>query len=91
VAGHDALPACIQGWREAAACYEALADVNTKLDSKHDAATSYVEAAKCAMKFDAVQGVALLKRAVDMYTDVSSEGGGGLSLPALTIDWQSIV
>lgn len=59
-----------KAWKEAAAAYEQLAEVQIKVDSKHDAATAYVEGAKCAMKIAPDAGVVLLKRAVDIYTDM---------------------
>ncbi len=59
-----------KGWKEAVAAYSLLAEVQTKLDSKHDAANAYVEGAKCAMKYNPAEAVQLLQRAVDIYTDM---------------------
>jgi alpha-soluble NSF attachment protein len=39
-------------WKEAGDTYAKLADVNMKLDSKHDSASSWVEAAKAYQKAD---------------------------------------
>lgn len=44
--------------------------MQTKQDSKHDAASAYVEGAKCAMKVAPSEGVALLQAAVHLYTDM---------------------
>jgi alpha-soluble NSF attachment protein len=60
-----------KAWAEAARAYTTLAEVQLKLDSKHDAATAYVEGAKCAMKAPGGGGgVAMLQQAVDLYTDM---------------------
>lgn len=57
-------------WNEAAASYKLLAECHLKQDSKHDAASAYVEASKCAMKVKPQDAVVLLQQAVDMYTDM---------------------
>ncbi len=59
-----------KAWREAVKAYRKLAEVQVKLDSKHDAANAYVEGAKCAMKYDSGEGVTMLQSAVDIYTDM---------------------
>jgi alpha-soluble NSF attachment protein len=59
-----------KAWKEATEAYRQLADVQTKQDSKHDAASAYVEGAKCAMKVAPSEGVALLQAAVHLYTDM---------------------
>lgn len=43
---------CAAPGADAGATYEKLAAVHLKLDSKHDAASSYMEAAKCYQKTD---------------------------------------
>mmetsp|Transcript_32473 Transcript_32473/g.58974 ORF Transcript_32473/g.58974 Transcript_32473/m.58974 type:complete len:301 (-) Transcript_32473:622-1524(-) len=55
---------------DAADMYEKLGDVYIKLDSKYEAATAYVEAAKCAAKSSGQRATALLQRAVSLYTDM---------------------
>jgi alpha-soluble NSF attachment protein len=57
-------------WAEATECYVALAECNIKMDSKHEAATAYVEASKCAAKNKPEQATALLHKAVALYTDM---------------------
>lgn len=43
---------CAAPGADAGATYEKLAAVHLKLDSKHEAASSYMEAAKCYQKTD---------------------------------------
>ncbi|KAG1680399.1 hypothetical protein FOA52_015490 [Chlamydomonas sp. UWO 241] len=60
-----------KAWPDAAECYMQLAACNLKLDSKHDAATSFVEASKCAAKGpNADQAPKMLSQAVALYTDL---------------------
>ncbi|WIA28569.1 hypothetical protein OEZ86_011109 [Tetradesmus obliquus] len=59
-----------KAWKEAAEAYRQLADLHIKQDSKHDAASAYVEGAKCAMKLAPGEAVGLLQRAVEIYTDM---------------------
>jgi alpha-soluble NSF attachment protein len=66
-----------QAWRQAADAYAALADVQAKLDAKHDAASSLVEGGKALMKVSPADAVPLLQRAVEVYTDM-----GRLSMAA---------
>mmetsp|Transcript_18274 Transcript_18274/g.39340 ORF Transcript_18274/g.39340 Transcript_18274/m.39340 type:complete len:302 (+) Transcript_18274:259-1164(+) len=57
-------------WDDAVDCYIKLADCQIKLDSKHEAATAYVEGAKCGVKSKKSNPTELLKRAVALYTDM---------------------
>lgn len=59
-----------QAWRQAADAYTQLAATQLKLDSRHDAATSYVEGAKALMKASPADAVPLLHKAVEVYTDM---------------------
>jgi alpha-soluble NSF attachment protein len=60
----------LQAWNDAAAMYEQLAECHLKCDSKHEAASALVEAAKCAAKTQPQKSTALLHRAVSLYTDM---------------------
>lgn len=55
---------------QAAECFARLGDCQLKCDSKHEAATAYVEAAKMAAKAKPALGTELLQRAVGLYTDM---------------------
>lgn len=57
-------------WNDAMDCYEKLAELQIKLESKHEAATAYVEASKCAAKLQPEKATSLLQRAVSLYTDM---------------------
>ena len=57
-------------WNDAVYCYEQLAECQMKADSKHDAATAYVEASKCAAKLQPEKATLLLQKAVALYTDM---------------------
>jgi hypothetical protein len=52
-----------QAWKQAAEAYRQLASVHVKLDSKHDAASCYVEGAKALMKVAPAEAVLLLQQA----------------------------
>jgi len=51
-----------QAWKPAAEAYQQLAAVQMKLDSKHDAASSYVEGAKALMKVSPAEAVPMLQQ-----------------------------
>lgn len=57
-------------WNDAVDSYEKLAELQIKLDSKHEAATAYVEASKCAAKSQPEKATGLLQKAVSIYTDM---------------------
>lgn len=57
-------------WSDAADAYTKLAECHLKCDSKHEAASAYVEAAKVATKSNPQQGMELLHKAVALYTDM---------------------
>ena len=64
-------------WSEAADGFVLLADCHLKLDSKHEAASAYVEAANANKKVDPEAAVANLRVAVGFFTDM-----GRLSIAA---------
>jgi alpha-soluble NSF attachment protein len=51
-----------------------LAEVNLKLESKHDSAAAWVEAAKSYQKVDQRKAVKCLQQAVSLYTDMGRLG-----------------
>ncbi len=55
---------------ECSETYEKLAGCYIKIDSKHEAAGAYVEAAKACAKVNPPRSQQLLKQAVDIYTDL---------------------
>lgn len=58
-------------WKESAEMYEKLAECQLKNDSgQHEAAGSYVEAAKAVAKTDPIKSRDFLQKAVDIYTDM---------------------
>lgn len=57
-------------WADAADAYSKLAECHLKCDSKHEAASAYVEAAKVAAKGNPQQSTELLHKAVSLYTDL---------------------
>ncbi|EFJ48439.1 hypothetical protein VOLCADRAFT_81196 [Volvox carteri f. nagariensis] len=57
-------------WNECADTYEKLAGCYLKMDSKHEAATAFVEAAKACGKQDQARSQGLLRQAVNLYTDM---------------------
>jgi alpha-soluble NSF attachment protein len=59
-----------KAWTDATAAFDKLADVHIKQESKHEAASSYVEAAKCMMKVKPSEAAKYLERAVSIYTDM---------------------
>lgn len=59
-----------KAWKPAAEAYRQLAALHVKLDSKHDAASAYVEGAKALMKVAPAEAVVLLQQAVEVYTDM---------------------
>eukprot|EP00227_Mantoniella_beaufortii_P013535 CAMPEP_0197575360 /NCGR_PEP_ID=MMETSP1326-20131121/786_1 /TAXON_ID=1155430 /ORGANISM="Genus nov. species nov., Strain RCC2288" /LENGTH=294 /DNA_ID=CAMNT_0043138117 /DNA_START=31 /DNA_END=915 /DNA_ORIENTATION=+ len=57
-------------WSEAAAAFVQLADCHVHLDSKHEAASAYVEAANANKKVDVEAAVANLRVAVSFFADM---------------------
>ncbi|PNH05536.1 Alpha-soluble NSF attachment protein 2 [Tetrabaena socialis] len=57
-------------YNECSEMYEKLAGCHIKMDSKHEAATSYVEAAKALAKHNPPKSQQLLQQAVNLYTDM---------------------
>lgn len=66
-ANHYKLAKC---WKESSEMYEKLGECYLKMDSKHEAATAFVDAAKTSAKTDPVRSQALLQRAVSLYTEM---------------------
>ncbi|KAK3285763.1 hypothetical protein CYMTET_6647 [Cymbomonas tetramitiformis] len=64
-------------WDEAALTFLKLADVHFKLESKHEAASAFVDAANAYKKTDQLRAVDCLEKAIDQYTDM-----GRLSMAA---------
>ena len=60
--------------KDAGETYIKLAEVNLKLESKHDAASAYVEAAKAYQKCDQKKSVQCLQKAISLYTDMGRLG-----------------
>ena len=67
------LSVCRAG-KEAGETYVKLAEVNTKLESQHDSAAAWVEAAKSFQKIDQRRAVKCLQHAVSLYTDMGRLG-----------------
>lgn len=64
-------------WDEAGSAYLKLIECQTKLESKHEVASSYVDAANAFKKTNPKQAVTCLEQAIDAFTDL-----GRLSLAA---------
>lgn len=59
-----------KAWNDAADVYAKLADCYIKADSKHEAATAYVEGAKVAAKSNPQLSTEMLHKAVSLYTEM---------------------
>jgi alpha-soluble NSF attachment protein len=59
-----------KAWNDAADVYGKLAECQLKCDSKHDAASAYVEGAKVAAKSNPQLSTDMLQKAVSLYTDM---------------------
>lgn len=57
-------------WREAGNTFCQAASLHIKGGSKHDAATSYIDAANCYKKSDPTEAVNSLLKAIEIYTDM---------------------
>ncbi|KAJ9516507.1 hypothetical protein QJQ45_011142 [Haematococcus lacustris] len=57
-------------WNDAVDAYTKLAECQLKCESKHEAASAYVEAAKVAAKTQPQLSTELLQKAVGIYTDM---------------------
>jgi len=64
-------------WNEAGGTYMRLAECHVKLDSKHDAASTYVDAANSYKKTNLAKSVQCLEMAIEAFTEL-----GRLSLVA---------
>ncbi|CAL8465428.1 g4964 [Coccomyxa elongata] len=63
-----------KAWNEAGQAFEKLAQVHLKQDSRLEAASSYVEAAKCYQKTDKTDVLRALHNAVEYYTEAGRLG-----------------
>lgn len=59
-----------KNWQTAGEVYRKLAEVQLKLDSKHEAAQASVESAKAFLKVDRKAAISSLQQAVQLYTDM---------------------
>jgi len=57
-------------WKAAGDAFCSVSELNLKMQSKHEAATNYVEASKCYKKADPNQAISMLNRAIEIYTDM---------------------
>jgi hypothetical protein len=76
-----------QAWKSAAEAYEQLAAVQTKLDSKHDAASSYVEGAKAIMKVSPAAAVPLLQQVRGKVVALWNNRGCAATAPSRVHAW----
>ncbi|KAK9804908.1 hypothetical protein WJX72_011368 [[Myrmecia] bisecta] len=63
-----------KAWMEGGQTFEKLAQVHLKLESKHEAASTYVEAAKCYQKCSKSDALRALHKAIDYYTEIGRLG-----------------
>lgn len=59
-----------KSWDKAGLTYVKLADCHLKLDSKHEAANAYADAAHCYKKTTVKEAISCLERAIDMFLDI---------------------
>ncbi|PUZ38115.1 hypothetical protein GQ55_9G171300 [Panicum hallii var. hallii] len=59
-----------KNWRRAAAVYKRIADCHLQGDSKHEAASAYVEAANCYKKFSPPDAAQALNNAVNLFLEI---------------------
>jgi len=57
-------------WSAAGNTFITLAQHHSKMGSKHDAATNYIDAANCYKKSDPKEAVSCLVKGIDIYTDM---------------------
>lgn len=57
-------------WAAAAEAFCKASKQHLRLDSKHEAASNYVEAGNCYRKADASEAIACLMKAIEIYTDM---------------------
>ncbi|KAK9824875.1 hypothetical protein WJX74_002360 [Apatococcus lobatus] len=69
-----------KNWNEAGATYERAAQVNLKINSKHEAATCYVEASKVYQKCNKSSAIRCLHMSIEYYTEM-----GRLSMAARNV------
>ncbi|CAD6205747.1 unnamed protein product [Miscanthus lutarioriparius] len=59
-----------KNWSRAAAVYKKIADCHLQGDSKHEAASAYVEAANCYKKFSPQDAAQALNNAVNLFLEI---------------------
>ncbi|KAJ6720650.1 ALPHA-SOLUBLE NSF ATTACHMENT PROTEIN [Salix viminalis] len=59
-----------KSWEKAGSTYVKLSQCHLKLDSKHEAASAYVDAAHCYKKTSTTEAISCLVQAVDMFCDI---------------------
>ncbi|KAB5538635.1 hypothetical protein DKX38_016168 [Salix brachista] len=59
-----------KSWEKAGSTYVKLSQCHLKLDSKHEAASAYVDAAHCYKKTSTSEAISCLVQAVDMFCDI---------------------
>ncbi|XP_048326600.2 alpha-soluble NSF attachment protein 2 [Ziziphus jujuba] len=59
-----------KAWDKAGATYVKLVNCHLKLDSKHEAAQAYVDAAHCYKKTSAKEAISCLEQAVNFFCDI---------------------
>ncbi|XP_071791391.1 alpha-soluble NSF attachment protein-like [Asterias amurensis] len=57
-------------WNDAGKAFCSCAEIQLRLESRHEAATSYVNAGNCFKKSDPQEGVKVLLRAIEIYIDM---------------------
>lgn len=59
-----------KNWSAAGHAFCEAADLHSKVGSRHDAATNYVDAANCFKKADINEAISCLLKAIEIYTDM---------------------
>ncbi|CAK9798913.1 Alpha-soluble NSF attachment protein [Anthophora quadrimaculata] len=59
-----------KNWSSAGSAFFETAELHAKAGSRHDAATSYVDAANCYKKYDINEAISCLLKAIEIYTDM---------------------
>lgn len=59
-----------KNWSEAGKAFCGAAALHAKSDSKHDAATKYVDASNCYKKSDPNEAINCLGKAIEIYTEM---------------------
>ncbi|EPS71419.1 hypothetical protein M569_03331 [Genlisea aurea] len=59
-----------KSWNQAGAVYVRLADCHLKLDSKHEAASAFADAAHCYKKSNLKESISCLEQSVNIFLDI---------------------